>query len=304
MNQTNAKQQAKQYRQAARRGDAGAMYALSNCYHEGNGVPRNKAKAKEWYDQAFKLWREKAEQGDAEAQYRLAGEYHFGKDGCVPKDKTEAVKWYRQAAEQGHIKAQLSLAACYDYGSGIPEDWSEARQWYCTAAEQGDAEAQYEYGRFIESTFRDKTQAVDWYRKAAEQGHPRAKESMSECYFRGQCVPKDETEAMNWLRKAAEESTDDYYRRRSYMLLGLRYLYYRNDKEAVKCFRKAANPKGHVGENSVFEAQFMLGECYRHGWGVPKNEKKAVEWYRKEEEYYAESGIEHKSTRKIRIECW
>ena len=48
----------------------------------------------------------------------------------------------------------------------------------------------------------------------------------------------------------------------------------RNEKEAVKLFRKAAK-KGHSN------AQYELGNCYYHGVGVRKNMQIAAVWYRK-----------------------
>lgn len=48
----------------------------------------------------------------------------------------------------------------------------------------------------------------------------------------------------------------------------------KDDKEAVKWFRKAA-------EQGLALAQFDLGECYLEGTGVDKDEKEAVKWFRK-----------------------
>jgi len=42
----------------------------------------------------------------------------------------------------------------------------------------------------------------------------------------------------------------------------------------VKWYRKAA-------DQGVAEVQFLLGECYEHGDGVPQDYAEAVKWYRK-----------------------
>lgn len=48
----------------------------------------------------------------------------------------------------------------------------------------------------------------------------------------------------------------------------------RNDSEAVKWYRKAA-------EQGFGEAQFNLGEMYAKGRGVAKDTLQALSWYRK-----------------------
>ncbi|WP_317319369.1 tetratricopeptide repeat protein, partial [Alistipes communis] len=44
--------------------------------------------------------------------------------------------------------------------------------------------------------------------------------------------------------------------------------------EAVKWYRKAA-------EQGYAVAQFEMGWCYKHGYGVPKDLAEAKRWYRK-----------------------
>ena len=43
---------------------------------------------------------------------------------------------------------------------------------------------------------------------------------------------------------------------------------------AAKWFHRAAE-QGHA------ESQYKLGECYRYGWGLEKDEVEAMKWYRK-----------------------
>ena len=53
------------------------------------------------------------------------------------------------------------------------------------------------------------------------------------------------------------------------------YYYKRQDyKKAVECYLQAAEA-GHA------EAQYSLGFCYRHGYGVSQDFQKAREWFEK-----------------------
>lgn len=64
--------------------------------------------------------------------------------------------------------------------------------------------------------------------------------------------------------------------------LGLFYLETKNLKKAVYWFRKSAD-QGRAG------GEFNLGLCYEMGYGVPKDEKKAIYWYAKAVSNYRQS---------------
>lgn len=81
----------------AEAGNADAQYNLGEMYESGDGVPKDSAKAVEWYQKA-------AAQGNAGAQSLLGVMYAFGEG--VPKDSAKAVEWYQKAAAQGDTKAQ------------------------------------------------------------------------------------------------------------------------------------------------------------------------------------------------------
>src|SRR5688572_23589890 len=88
----------------AESGDAAAQNLLGEMYENGNGVPRDPAKAAHWYRLA-------AKQGLSEAQLSLGVLYENG-EGVAQSD-AEAARWYAGAAEQGNLFAQLSLGIMY-----------------------------------------------------------------------------------------------------------------------------------------------------------------------------------------------
>lgn len=154
-------------------GNAGARFNLGALYEQGNGVPKDYARAVNWY-------REAADQGDAEGQFRLGGMYYEGHG--VPIDAVQVANWYRKAAEQGHSKAQYGLGVLYSNGDGIPKDHVEAANWYKKAAEQGLAIAQYALAWMYangDGVPTDNIQAFMWWNLAAAQGFIGAKEHRS-----------------------------------------------------------------------------------------------------------------------------
>ena len=81
----------------AEQGDADAQFNLGIMYANGEGVPKDYAKAAYWFLKA-------AEQGIAEAQNNLGTMYQYGEG--VPKDYVQAYVWMSIAATQGNANAQ------------------------------------------------------------------------------------------------------------------------------------------------------------------------------------------------------
>ncbi len=91
-------------RAKAEAGDPKAQNNLGVLYANGQGVPKDYAKAAHWYRLA-------ANQGNAFAQYDLGVLYATGQG--VPKDYGKAAHWYRLAANQGFASAQNNLGVLY-----------------------------------------------------------------------------------------------------------------------------------------------------------------------------------------------
>ena len=123
--------------QAAAEGNAIAQDKLGMMYVTGKGVPKDDAKAFEWFQKA-------AAQGYALAQYDLGYMYAAGRG--VPKDDAKAFEWYQKAAAQGNASAQNFLGVMYASGQGVPKDDTKAFEWYLKAAEQGNSDAKNELG--------------------------------------------------------------------------------------------------------------------------------------------------------------
>ncbi len=248
-------------------GDAEAQYNLGLMYSEGDGVPKNAAKAVEWYQKA-------AAQGNEKAQYNLGWMYYFGEG--VPKNAAKAVEWWQKAAAQGDAKAQYNLGGMYNRGDGVPKDAAKAVEWYQKAAAQGNADAQFSLGFMYakgEGVPKNAAKAVEWYQKAAAQGNAGAQYRLGMMYEDGEGVPKDAAKAAEWYQKAAAQGNVG-----AQSMLGMMY---RNGKgvpkdaaKAVEWYQKAA-AQGNAG------AQYRLGIMYHNGEGVPKDTAKAVEWYQK-----------------------
>lgn len=119
-------------RMVAEKGKMIGQQMLGILYYRGDGVPKDKTEAINW-------WLKAALQGGTSAQELLGLAYSFG-DG-VPKDYAEAIKWFRMAAEKGKASAQYNLGLMYAEGFGVPKDLVQAHVWLNIAGAQAHEDA-------------------------------------------------------------------------------------------------------------------------------------------------------------------
>ncbi len=187
-------------KQLAERGHADSQYELGIRLYEGRGLPKDEAKAAEWFLKA-------AEQQNLPAMNALGHVLEFGQG--VAKDEKKAVEWYTKAAKLGYAPAQQNLAECYEDGKGVEKDQAEALKWVEKAANQEHAPSQAAYAWKLEKgegIAKNTSEAAQWYLKAAQNGLVRAMSHLAYMYYTGTGVPLDYRRAEAWYRKAARSS--------------------------------------------------------------------------------------------------
>ncbi len=155
-------------RVAAAKGDPSAEFEVASRFAQGRGVPKDFAKAAEWYQRA-------ASRGSAPAQYRLGGLYERGIG--VKADPARARAWYKRAAELGNVKAMHNLAVMHTQRDGGEPDYASASQWFTKAANLGLSDSQFNLAILHENGMgaaKSMTEAYKWYALAAERGDPEA----------------------------------------------------------------------------------------------------------------------------------
>ncbi|KAF9171076.1 hypothetical protein BGX21_010667 [Mortierella sp. AD011] len=187
----------------------------------------------------------------------------------VDQNEGEARRLHHDAAKGGFPRSQVLMA----HGCGQAGHHSEAVYWYRMAAVGGDLDGQYNFG---ERTYNgrgvpsDRKEGEHWLRKAADRGNMYAMAAMGVV-----CVDlEDYSEAMQWCLRAGDPIS--HYR------IGV--LYFNgwdtepNCAAAMKWFEKAADQRCGL-------AAFALAEMYRKGEMVEKDINKAMELYRRGDEY-------------------
>ncbi len=220
--------------QAARSGDAEAAEQAGFAYMEGQGTPRDDARAAPFFRQA-------AEAGRPKAQTAYGAFLTLGRGG-LQKDPQAGATWYRKAAAQGEPQAQTNLCVNHLTGEGVETNEAEAFRLCTLAAAQGNPQAldqlgwMYQQGlgteKSLDNAFRhyeraaklgwangqnnvaymyengwgvgrDYQQALDWYRQSAGQGFATAEWNLGRVYQEGLGVPRDESAALEHFRRAA-----------------------------------------------------------------------------------------------------
>lgn len=191
---------ARWYKDAAdNNGIGSAAHSLAFMYANGEGLPKNREKAVDYFLIA-------AEKGIVQAQRIIATEYVSG--DILPKDFQKAKFWMEEAAKQGDPQAQLQLGRYYVSDFGFKDD-KMAYEWFEKAALQGDAEAQYTVrGCYIYEIYvkHDPSVANNWSIKAAEQGHARAKYELGMSYLNGRGFVKNTDKGIEYLISAADSN--------------------------------------------------------------------------------------------------
>jgi len=250
---SDSEQSGKWMRRAAEQGHPQAQCAMGQMQLHGLGGGRDKLDALVWFAKS-------AQQGNATAQFAL---------GNLLKSHADVVAdaAFAQAAAAGEAGAQFAMGERYRLGTGVAQNWIEACRWYQMAAEQDHALAQctlagcYTAGKGVK---KDLAHAFAWYEKAAAQNLPQAQWNLGELYATGlPGVEADPKKATLLCKRAANAGFIP-----AQATLGALFSRANKHDRAVHWWSMAA-------EQGDLEALFNLGQSYRLGLGVEKDESKA-----------------------------
>lgn len=215
---------------AADAGSLDAMYELSDCYCDGEGVSKNMDLAISWLTKAADLGLMKAqttlgmlymsgfeghEQNYAisEKYLTMAAERDFPKAQVAlsylyigMEEYGKALMWSRKAAELEN-EAYAILGQIYLEGLGVDKNEKEGLKYYEKAANGGDADAQNIVGNLFSNKnfgWYNLDNAFKYYQMAAAQNHLYGMFNYGLCYVTGDGCNIDILQANEWIGKAAE----------------------------------------------------------------------------------------------------
>jgi TPR repeat protein len=247
--------------------------------------------------EAFVLM-QKANAGEAPAQHELGIRYLFGKG--YPCDTPKAAYWIQKAAQQKMALAQFNYGLLLMNGFGVEWNPFEAFKNFFAAGEKELPEALYVTGLQYAEDFvvpRNWKIAYRLFRKAADLGYNPAKATMKEMVQRGlDTSDTKESVAPGKERPASPAPRSVTPKQNTFNFL---FLDFHKDtvtdvpdttliREAIETKTMEAPTEVHdsskvlldstarsefmaIAEAGNPEALCVLGRCYEHGVGVPKN---------------------------------
>ena len=227
-----------------------------------------------------------AEAGDAKSQNEVGMWYYVGRH--VDRDYKQAADWWSRAAKQNYTQAIGNLGLCFQTGNGVKKDSEKAAKLYTRSVKDGNKAL---FNQLV---------------KVAKENPDSLFENLlvADFYKKGIGTAKDINKALPFLVNAGNAGDV-----KTQYDLGLIYINAKQDAQAVKWFKKAAD-KGNVGatyyygmmlmegkgvpmdkkaganyvlraaEKDFPGAMYYIANCYMEGDGVVRNAEQAVKWYK------------------------
>ena len=297
-------------KKAAANNNSDAMRKIGDCYEKGQGVALDHKAAFQWYKKA-------ADNGDSYSQ-NLVGE-HYLKGDVVSRNEKKAAKYFTMSAENGNQEAKYNLAQCYYEGKGTKKDYKQAAEWFAEVnyiylsdelyrvppktvdeliseaavgavdysrskeelyelAMQGDADAQCELGELYYKKD-DIENAILWLEKAGENDNIFACLDLVNIYCYGNGVERDYNKALYWYKKGHydEDAT-----------IG-DMLYDLAENNCILGYNNYLSLLNQAADYGNEDALLGMAALYAIGKDIPRDDNKAVEYYRQYLEAIEES---------------
>lgn len=300
---------------AAKQGHAQSQYEFADKVDEYHPLSENidrrfDRRAFRRKDEIEEYFTKAAKQGHINAQFYTKNTYNklrkFAKQSNskiqnifalkYEKDDSKKIEWYLKAAEQNYVVAQYNIGTLYLKGNGVKQNYEKALEWFTKAAMQGYADAQYELGSMYEKgngVEKDYEKALEWYIKAADKRKNQPETTYQYdtygCWSSYTITKKLRLKDRNTFANIFNDKTyskDDieHYSRLAKGNEKLQYklgYIYEKSKVVPKDYKKAIEWYMKATELKNMKAAYALGRMYEEGNGVPQDYEKAIEWYTK-----------------------
>ncbi|CAB4004360.1 LRP2-binding -like [Paramuricea clavata] len=237
--------------------DVQALYQLGVMYYDGLGVQENGEKGFKIMESICKSKRRQAEPLIPFAQYNVGRAYYEGKG--VKQSDDVAERYWLLAAKggtiEGSIKAQSILGMFYSRPGEPSYDIKKSYHWHQEASGNGNIESQGALGVMFEygiGSPRDVQAAFECLKGAAEKGNVYAQGNLAMHYYRQK------------LYNQAFEIAESVAK-----------------LEEVETIAKVTDCLVLYVAKGIALGCFVYARCLYKGYGVEKNEEKAINWFKR-----------------------
>jgi TPR repeat protein len=189
----------------------------------------------------------------------------------------------------GYLLKSLGLAAALAAGNltifantettPLPKTETEWKAYFSRLEANKDAQSAFLLGTYYAAGHTvlakgkpNHALAFKKYQEAAERGHPQAQYRLGYCFEHKLGVRRASLEtAFKWYQLAADQEVPEAQLRVGELYANEQGAYY--DKEKAYLYLSKAAERG------IPDAQRLLGDCHKLGWGTPRNNILALKWY-------------------------
>jgi hypothetical protein len=205
---------------AAQQNVPGALWKLGRMYADGEGVPKNKARAFEYFRRLTNHPQADDSVGTPQARFVAnafvtLGQYYLeGIPDVVQPDPAVAYQMFRYAASYfADSEAQYNLGRLYLNGRGAPKDAIQAARWLRLAANKGEHRAQALLGSMLfkgQEVSRQAALGLFWLIVAKDSAVGPEENWITETYASANAQATDEERALalkyleNWVKSRRE----------------------------------------------------------------------------------------------------
>lgn len=289
------------YAKASDLGVAAAARSLGDLYYFKTPIEEpeieNVKNALKYYERAFYL-------GDIEVAKKIGFIYLNNEE---LKDVPKAIEWYEKGLSLGEYSLNFDLAYVYLNDGFVPHDYKKGLKYLLDGVHHNDPESLYMYAKVRKTGMYkvepDKKAYIYYLKKAAALGQDDALLDLGYYYYNKgkyddaldcfassnlnvvglywsmatiyETKKKDYKNALFYYRMAMEDNYPDAIERMAEAYLGEELGLEKNEKTALKLFKRAAK----LGNAA---AQYNLGMAYACGYyGVTADRKTALYWLKK-----------------------
>ena len=275
MENKSFKEQVKETKEQALKGEAVALYQLGHHYAQGIVFEQD-------YNKSYACYLMAKKKDDSNADRALT----LGKvvEKIFPRKlQKNFLKDLEQQAEAGDYEAQKLLVLAYDENKIVKVDKEKVFYWNNKLAEQGDKAGLYGVGlayRKGHGVERDEAKGIEIITTFAEQDCLTAIRELARFYyFGGRLIAQDYEKSAYWHKRAkkigcqfADGELNDIEKAKTNLALGYKYYY---GKGVEQDYEKAFKHWFKANCLASVEARYNIGVMYAKGQHVKKDFKRA-----------------------------
>jgi TPR repeat protein len=263
-------------KRATQQNNPDAAILLASLYQSQKLTPPSATYAQELFQFGYQKLETAAKAGDADAMAKIGTLY--AKGVMVKKDTKTALQWFEQAIAKGSLRAKYTLGGLTIWGNTAAYPEEKARLLLQDAADAGNSRAWVKLGLSYSGAFGGSVNAEHaafCFGQALKLGSSEGARQLGIATLSGYGVAKNIPEGLRLITQAAEQgkNPDAMYHLAMAAHLGATSSGANGTAKNNALYTKWLQAAGDYDHP---DSDYLLGEAYLQGEGVPANRETAI----------------------------